>query len=386
MRLRAALLGSALALALSGSAGAATGDIYVPDEDAGTLFRLSPAGGNTAEEFASDPGAPGGPSAVAFLPNFDLLLADEDDGRLFQVNGTSGALTTFATLAVIGIQDVSVHPDGRVIAADGSEDLYAINQATRAVSTYLSLPAGASGAAFEIARDGTTYIADGGATPRILRASPSGSITTLSSSPLILAPDKVALSADQSELFVTSFDQGGSEPGSLLRVDTATGATDSLVGVSAPRAVATMTDGSLLVADVVSDTISRVSPSGGPPSLFSSDPDFLFPRDIAIEPPRCAGRPATAVGTTRRDVLSGSAFADIFVGLGGNDVIRGLGGRDLICGGKGRDRLLGGRGRDRLLGGPGRDRLLGGPGRDRLFGGKGRDLLRGGPGRDRQKQ
>ena len=373
-------MGLALALvpALPGSAAGATGDVYVPDEDAAALFRLAATGGSTAEEFGSDPGDPGGPAAVAFLPSGDLLLADEDDPRLFRVDVPSGALTTYATLPVTGINDVALHPDGRVIAADaGAGDLYAIDPATRMVSIYLSVPVDSYFPAFEIARDGTTYLADAGATARILRASPGGAITALSSSPLILTPDKLALSANQRRLFAANFDSMGADPGSVLRVDTTTGATDSLGSFDSPRAVATMRDGTLLVADVVTDTISRVDPSGGPPSVFSADPDLLFPRDIAIEPPRCRGRLATAVGTTGRDVLRGSAFADVFVGLAGNDVIRGLRGRDLICGG---------RGRDRLLGGAGRDRLLGGPGRDLLIGGKGRDRLRGGPGRDRQRQ
>ena len=92
--------------------------------------------------------------------------------------------------------------------------------------------------------------------------------------------------------------------------------------------------------------------------------------------PRCAGRPATVVGTARRDVLRGTRRADVIVALGGDDRVIAHGGNDLVCGGAGNDRLSGGAGRDRLLGERGRDRLVGGGDRDRLVGGPGRDRAR----------
>lgn len=63
---------------------------------------------------------------------------------------------------------------------------------------------------------------------------------------------------------------------------------------------------------------------------------------------RCLGRPATIVGTRRRDVLVGTPRRDVIAGLGGDDKIRGRGGNDLICGGSGRDLILGGPGRNRI--------------------------------------
>jgi subtilisin-like proprotein convertase family protein len=80
----------------------------------------------------------------------------------------------------------------------------------------------------------------------------------------------------------------------------------------------------------------------------------------------CAGRRATIVGTTGRDVLRGSRRADVIAALGGRDRVDGLRGNDVVCGGAGPDRLIGGRGRDLLIGGRGRDTCLGGPGRDRI--------------------
>jgi uncharacterized delta-60 repeat protein len=63
---------------------------------------------------------------------------------------------------------------------------------------------------------------------------------------------------------------------------------------------------------------------------------------------RCFGRPATIVGTRRRDALAGTRHRDVIVGLGGNDTIHGRGGNDLICGGSGSDFILGGSGRNRI--------------------------------------
>ncbi|MGA8219653.1 MAG: hypothetical protein WB771_13910 [Solirubrobacterales bacterium] len=101
---------------------------------------------------------------------------------------------------------------------------------------------------------------------------------------------------------------------------------------------------------------------------------------------KCAGRPATIVGTPGRNVIRGTNKADVIVGLGGNDKIFGIDGNDRICGGKGRDKLIGGHGRDILLGGPGNDKLKGGGGNDKLIGGKGKDKLIGGNGHDQEKQ
>jgi uncharacterized delta-60 repeat protein len=89
--------------------------------------------------------------------------------------------------------------------------------------------------------------------------------------------------------------------------------------------------------------------------------------------PRCAGKPATIVGTARRDTLRGTPRADVIVALGGNDRVRAGRGNDLVCGGAGNDDITGQAGRDRLFGGPGRDRLVGGSGIDRCLGGGGRD-------------
>ena len=90
-------------------------------------------------------------------------------------------------------------------------------------------------------------------------------------------------------------------------------------------------------------------------------------------PITCKGKPATIVGTSGDDRLSGTPAADVIVGVGGNDKLSGLAGNDVICGGDGKDTLKGGKGNDKLLGEAGKDTLKGGPGNDKLKGGPGKD-------------
>lgn len=106
---------------------------------------------------------------------------------------------------------------------------------------------------------------------------------------------------------------------------------------------------------------------------------------------RCAGVPATIVGTNRSETLRGTPRRDVFVAKGGRDRILGLGGNDIACGGPGNDILVGGGGNDVLIGEAGRDVARGGPGNDvlrggsqndRLFGNGGNDQLFGNAGRD----
>jgi uncharacterized repeat protein (TIGR01451 family) len=138
------------------------------------------------------------------------------------------------------------------------------------------------------------------------------------------------------------------------------------------------------------------SPAPAPPGSTQGTPPPV-PRSW-----RCAGRPATILGTAGPDHIRGTPHRDVIVGLAGNDVINSLGGNDLVCAGPGtdivhagfgNDVIYGGRGHDVLYGGPGNDRIYGGgvdwSGRgghrnddDTLIGGTGTDRLFGGPGND----
>ena len=69
-------------------------------------------------------------------------------------------------------------------------------------------------------------------------------------------------------------------------------------------------------------------------------------------------------------MLNGSSRRDVIVGSAGADRIKGGGGNDLICAGPGADVVSGGGGNDRILGGAGADVLHGNAGDDHIEGGK----------------
>ena len=74
-------------------------------------------------------------------------------------------------------------------------------------------------------------------------------------------------------------------------------------------------------------------------------------------------------GTSKADLLYGTAMTDTIFGLGGNDKIFGYADDDM---------LKGGPGADIIYGGAGNNRLKGGPGADRVYGAEGDEILRGG--------
>jgi uncharacterized delta-60 repeat protein len=139
-------------------------------------------------------------------------------------------------------------------------------------------------------------------------------------------------------------------------------------GLASLGALSLSPDGKLLAAGV---------------SNASGDVDFALARYLTSnEPlavlPKCGGRQATILGTSRNDRIRGTRGPDVILGLEGNDTIRGLQGNDTICGGRDLDTLIGNDGKDRLLGEDGDDKLFGDKGRDRLDGGSGRDACRTG--------
>ena len=165
-------------------------------------------------------------------------------------------------------------------------------------------------------------------------------------------------------------------------------------GFGFARGLALQGDGKLVTAgDVGGDVLvarlegDPVEAGGGPPA---GGPGGGPGGSGAV--PRCAGRPATIVGSSTRDRLRGTRRADVIVALGGNDRIKGGRGNDRICAGSGNDsaagesgknRVYGQSGKDRVSGGGGNDSIDGGPGKDRINGNGGRDRCNGGTGKDR---
>ncbi len=106
---------------------------------------------------------------------------------------------------------------------------------------------------------------------------------------------------------------------------------------------------------------------------------------------KCVGLPATIVGTSWADTITGTSGDDVIWSGLGNDTINGGDGKDVICGGGGNDyvdswlgegKVYGGAGNDELVGDSSYDVLDGGDGDDTLWGYGSADSLKGGPGFD----
>jgi Ca2+-binding RTX toxin-like protein len=101
----------------------------------------------------------------------------------------------------------------------------------------------------------------------------------------------------------------------------------------------------------------------------------------------CMGYPATIVGTTGNDNLSGNPNArDVVALLDGNDTYTEDASNDIICLGAGDDQLVNSiglsSGNDIVQGGPGNDVIAGFSGADTLYGGDGNDTIYGNDGDD----
>jgi extracellular elastinolytic metalloproteinase len=105
-------------------------------------------------------------------------------------------------------------------------------------------------------------------------------------------------------------------------------------------------------------------------------PDFIDMSELEIYGkvrPTCLGAPITRTGT------SGTSRADVLLGTAGKNRIDGKGGNDLLCGGGGNDTLIGGAGVDKLDGGSGNDTLFSRDGRRET-------TVKGGAGTDRARK
>jgi Tol biopolymer transport system component len=120
--------------------------------------------------------------------------------------------------------------------------------------------------------------------------------------------------------------------------------------------------------------------SAGCEHIVNTDPTGAFPlRQIAGHDGN-----DTLAGGSGDDFIEGKGGSDRLFGGGGQDELEGDGataGNDLLMGGSGSDRLAGRSGNDKLYG-DARSPNAGPPGNDELVGGSGHDLMVGGPGDD----
>jgi hemolysin type calcium-binding protein len=391
------LLIAALALALAAPASAAVrldpGDILVAGMTRGgngAVFRVDPDSGR--QTIVSIGSLLFSPSDIELAPDGRILVMDPGSlfgGSIVAIDPDKpGGPTTNQTL--VSNNDISgpdlfdtplglTVSDRRIFVADaGVPGVIAVDRRgqQRLIASGENF---ASPVAIDLAPGPRLFVADAfGVQSRdgsIIRVDPANGSQSLVASGVIneredlVEPSGIVVS--QPTVYVADRDSQSDQSGAVIAVGFNGG--KRLVASNAgpgpdlfndPSGIAFDGRGNLVVGDttVVPDRrgiIIRVAPGSGATRLLSRGADGLdglvSARALTVVPPRCAGRPATIIGTPGRDTLRGTAGRDVIVGLGGNDVISGRGGNDVLCGGRGRDTLRGGPGRDVVRGGPGRD-------------------------------
>ncbi len=374
---------SAVALAVPTTAAGKAGDIIVGDFS-GEVTRLAPDGSPTAVIATGPP--LGGAYGLDFGPDAAYIANSGGTSGVYRILATSTTPETVVSGSPISNPlDMEFGADGAAYVAEDQLGVVRVDVGANSASEYAADPIFQNPLALTVAPDMTIFVSD---LDRVLRVDPANQDVTVAAtifdSALPGTPNLNGIERSPSGLLY-AYDYG---EGRLVRVDPRTGAVSTVASGDNLTAdvynIAIEPAGTLVMANYDIDRIVRVNPVSGAQTLIPGT--FTDMEGIAVEPPRCRGKLATMVGSTRPDVIRGSRFGDVIAALGGRDKVLGLGGKDIVCGGTGPDRLLGGAGADVLLGGPGRDRLVGGKGRDHLLGGKGHDTLVGGPGHDRQRQ
>jgi sugar lactone lactonase YvrE len=377
------------------------GDILVADANAN--------GGNGAVTLVD--AKTGAQSTVASMGNFafpngvavdakgSILVADATAfgggcgagcGGIIRVDPATGAQSRVASGGVFtDPSDLALDAQGRILVADpnafgGTGGIIRVDPVSGAQAVLSS--GGSFSDPFGIVLDyeGRLLISDSSAfSPGyggVIRVDPASGVQQMvTMSPMDLSsPFHPGIDAQQRLYLPVPFQN------KLARVDLKTGAQGPVAGppLDRPTGVAAEATGTMVVANrgpigaLTDGSIYRFDPATGALTPVTSGGTLVDPFDVAVVPPKCAGRFATIVGDPGPNVLRGTPFADVMVGLGGKDKLKGLGGRDVICGGTGKDKLKGGAGNDKLLGEAGKDFLSGGKGKDKLKGGKGTDVER----------
>jgi uncharacterized delta-60 repeat protein len=337
------------------------------------VTRLTPAG-------TPDPTFDGDGSAVLEFGGLDFAqeIALQGDGKLVIAGdaGGAGGGVAVARLNADGSPDttfdgdgrrvleprsgdfaegVLVQPDGKIVVTAEGQDNFLVTRLN---------PNGSSDTAFD--DDGTASIDFGG--------------LDLASAAALQANGKIVVVGTTGIAGAIARLQPGGAPDTTFR---GTGKLTLSSGFQALEAVTVQANGRLLLAGTNAGNVAvariegDLPEAGGGPSGGDTGGG-----GGGQTVPRCAGKPATIVGSARADRLKGTRRADVIVALGGNDRIAAGRGNDLICAGAGNDSIDGGTGNDRLYGQDGKDKLAGGSGKDTLSGGGGKDRLAGGSGRD----
>lgn len=283
------------------------GNVYVTEGQfvrevttAGAAFVI--AGSGASSYFGGDGGQASGarlhaPSGIALDGAGNWYIADSANNRIRQIS-SAGIITTYAGTGAAGAagdngQATLAELSGPLsVAVDSLENLYVADTGNNAlrkitpggvistVSNQLHAPSYVA-----VVPDQSVYVADTG-NNRVVRFAVSGDMSTVAR---MLGPTAV-VAGPQGNLFVS---------GQTSVVKLAPAGTQSVVldGLSAPRGVALMSNGDLLIAETGANVVRRVSSSGAVTVIagdgaagFSGDGGSATaarlntPEDLAVDP------------------------------------------------------------------------------------------------------
>jgi len=344
------------ALGLGASpAGAKPGDVIVGDSGTGEVLRVKPATGATS--VISDDPRLVNPNDSVFGANGALFVADygafANTGAVFKIDPRTGQTRVLAK------EDPFVQPDGLALAPNGNlfvSDLDATMDdgalfRVRVPGGNVRLTSSGGGlvdAVGVVVPPGGKPVVSGLGSPTLVRVNPrTGDQRTIADAGDGLAGEGGLTRAPRGTLYVV-------DNSALEAVNPRTGDVDIVATGFATNGYGLAIDfrGRVLGADNNGHEILRANPGNGDVETIADGLDFA--EGLEVEPPRCGGKLATIVGTTRPDVLRGSRFDDVIHGLGKGDVIKGLKGNDRACGDKRNDKIKDTKGKNRIDCGPGK--------------------------------
>jgi Ca2+-binding RTX toxin-like protein len=350
------VLAAATIVAAIGAASAAAkpGDLFIAgnEEDGESdVIRMDPKTGEV-DPVAELPDGDG--DHAAFGSDGRLYVSDENLPGIFRVNVKTGRAELFSDDAEFAdAWALDVAPDGQLLLADiDAETVFGLKPPNPEANALVVHDEDFDIEGIAGAPNGKIYGTNFDDPPGVLEINPrTDSVGLVATFAGTEDAESLAATPDSRTLYVSRGDQIES-----YRVK-----SDSISTVSSdpdfgePFDLELGFDGKLYVVDASTFVVHKVNPNSGGQKVLGAT-GMGNPLGIAVQPPKCAGKFATVVGTNKKDKIKGSKGADIIAGLKGNDVIRGLKGKDRLCGGKGKDKLIGGPKRDKLDGGPGKDR------------------------------
>jgi streptogramin lyase len=348
-------------LVCAAPAAAKKGDLIVAAYADNALVRVDPSNGAVSEIYGGD--ETDSISYVTLEPNGNAVVTDENGGGVWRIDLGNGGISELAPGQFTSPYGIDRAPDGSLHVADYNTGLLSRIDKAGGLSTIAADGDGVltdSTYGIDVLTNRNSLVSQTSDPEGVVQVTPGGATSLFISHPELSSPQDVSRVAN-GDVYVLDGDGGD-----LFRFNAKTGQTSLVVpdaGDGSSYSLAPAPDGTVYVSSF-DGLINRVDPKTDEVEEILPESELESIVGMELEPPKCKGKTATIVGSTKKDKLKGSKFKDVIHTLGGNDKVNAKGGNDIVCGGKGKDKLKGGKGKDKLLGQAGKDKLDGGPGKD----------------------